>query len=448
MVGKVNYKLFKTPHIKSLFGVTSTFFNQYGQLPFDLDQPDTSQISEFIHKNKQFYAYYPTTDKDYTVLEKEFIDHANIILKHDMNKYNITWIREVSESWIKWQTFINGIQGVVDWIGKTEATPKNINNLVVKGQSMFLANTDIQIYEEPALDFWNPESHAQVEVKDLVKTGWSNFDKSINGGLERGTLSHIWGATNAGKSIFLGNIALNISLNGNNVFFASLEMASRKIIKRMGANVFDIDIGLYRDISRDSDEMGKKIDEYRESVLFDGVSVPPGHLHIQRFSEATSMEIFAAADKLGKSLGIKWGAIVIDYLGELSSSQGYSLNDMYALHKVNNSEIYSQAVRHDIAAVTAFQIKPECFGLEDYGLGAAAESRGITHRTDNIFGIIQPDWMKADRKYELKNIKSRDNEYKDYKIGYDIDYTKMRLTENGTFVPPNVSNVRFTSATT
>lgn len=433
---KVNMELFKNPRVKLLYDFTKEFYVKYGQIPFDHLNPDVAQLREYVKGSKKFLEHNKLSTEDPMTLEKSFITEAELIIRHPINKYNKGWMIESAEAWIEWGQFINGIKKVVDWQSKLEVTPQNVKELVSKGQSMFLDNSQISLHEEEALDFWNPADHKQPEAADYINTGWHFMDKILGGGFERGTLTHLWGQTNIGKTIWLGNIGLNVSLLGNNVYFASLEMGSNKIIKRMGSNIFNQTMDTYYELANNTEFLGQRMNEFKEGRMFNEMAPPPGELRIQRFSEATPIDVYASADRLAKQLGIEWALIIIDYLGEMKSSHGFTLNDMYSMHKMNNSDLYANSVKRNLSTLTAFQIKPDAFGADDYGLSAAAESRGITHRTDNIVGLIQTPAMKAERMYYAKAIKTRDNEYKDYQIGYSIDYSHMRLRETEVFNPP------------
>ena len=66
----------------------------------------------------------------------------------------------------------------------------------------------------------------------------------------------------------------------------------------------------------------------------------------------------------------------------------------------------------------------------------SSESKGILHRPDCVLGIIQTPEMKVARRYYMKVLKSRDGVIKDHKIEFEIDYTRMMITETGTVLTP------------
>ena len=75
-----------------------------------------------------------------------------------------------------------------------------------------------------------------VTVKDkTVPTGWEWLDEKLDGGLlEDGRALYVFaGETNVGKSIVLGNVALNIAATGKKVLIVSLEMSEKMYSKRL-----------------------------------------------------------------------------------------------------------------------------------------------------------------------------------------------------------------------
>jgi len=238
-----------------------------------------------------------------------------------------------------------------------------------------------------------------------------------------GILSH--------NSIWLCNIALNASAFGYNVFFASLEMSTHKIIKRMGVNAMNVPISDYTDYANQQNELEKNLNIYRRDN-----PTPMGKLQIKRFAHATADDIYIYARKEEERLGINFHLVIIDYFTELANSYGTSVEKSYTYHKQNNNDLYRIAVTTGWAVISAHQAKIGDYGAEDTTLNSISESSGLVHRTDNVFSIIQTPEMKALKKYYLKMLKLRDSEYGDYKIGFSIDYTHMRITELNEFIEP------------
>lgn len=241
------------------------------------------------------------------------------------------------------------------------------------------------------------------------------------------------------NSIFLANAATNLSLGGANVFLASLEMKSEKLIKRAGSNVFGVKMYEYDEFSSNVEQVATKLKQWHDRRRNLEEHLPPaGRFMVQRFANASPITIFAAMYRIGMKYNIKWDALVLDYAGELESDDGYGLDKMYALHKINNARLYSESIKSDIATITAYQLGGQFYNIDDYSLDAVGESRGLTHRTDNIFGIIQTETMHSDLTYYLKYLKLRDpdSNFKNHRSKLKIDYDYMRLGDTGEILDP------------
>jgi len=81
-----------------------------------------------------------------------------------------------------------------------------------------------------------------LNVQKMIPSTWPWLDEALGGGfLEQGRALYVFaGETNIGKSIFLGNIATNISRQGKNVLLITLEMSELLYAKRLCSNVSKI----------------------------------------------------------------------------------------------------------------------------------------------------------------------------------------------------------------
>ena len=287
-------------------------------------------------------------------------------------------------------------------------------------------------------DFWDANSHKQVAPDKLFNCGYNNLNKWCcsdgSGGFEPGTLSILIGEANIGKSIWLANIASNFALNGNNVLMISLEMKSFKIFKRIGANILDIRMNDYNKSSNNTDKFQDILNDKKHEL--ESAGIPVGLFRTKKFAQASPSRIENFIKTVEEKTGEKIHVVVIDYLTEMQSDYGTGMDQMYTLHKQNAGDLFAMAETMDLAVITAHQLKVKGFGLSDITLDMMSESSGLTHRADNVYAIIQPPKFKLERKYHLKNLKTRDSEFKDYRIEFKIDYDKMRLTEVGSMITP------------
>jgi KaiC/GvpD/RAD55 family RecA-like ATPase len=281
-------------------------------------------------------------------------------------------------------------------------------------------------------NFLDAKTHAQPVITDYIDTGYPVMNRilcgSENGGYEKGCLNVIIGASNVGKSIWLGNMAINSFLSGKNVILISLEMRVHKFHKRLGSAVFGIPMSEYTKYSNDEKKLQEIINKYVTERK--NKDLPMGKLITKKFSHATSEDIKAFTLSVEETYGEKFDIVYLDYLNEVHSSVGVKLHEnSYQYHKTNARELYEMAEDIDVSVTTPFQLKIAGFGEDDIFLDMMGESSGVIHSADNIMGIIQSPNMKEQNKYYMKFLKLRDAELLNYKMPYDISYSYMKITE-------------------
>jgi replicative DNA helicase len=109
-----------------------------------------------------------------------------------------------------------------------------------------------------------------------ISLGFREIDKLIGGGLPcRGkTLSVVSAPTNMGKSIFLGNVAVNACKQGKNVLVITLEMSETVYAQRIYADMYNLPINNIPNLTMELEKMVKekqygnmKIKEFPPSSL-------------------------------------------------------------------------------------------------------------------------------------------------------------------------------------
>jgi hypothetical protein len=281
------------------------------------------------------------------------------------------------------------------------------------------------------------------EVTSILNNGKSSnmYDLQLDDENHRyytnGILSH--------NSIWLANIARGMMMNGYNVLLVSLEMAVNKIYARIGSSTFGVSMDQYREFASDEAKVQQKIDEFlktQENDFFrtdeNGKFRPRGILRAKKFTEIDAKGISLFAREEEKRLGIKYHAIVLDYMTELQNSYGTRRTDMYNFHKENTNDMFNDAGKYNKVWITAHQTNPDSFGADDLTMSSSGESRAILHRPDFVFGMIQTPGMKSNNIYHVKAIKTREGAYKNYRILMDINYDRMFLSEKEMMAPDQV----------
>jgi replicative DNA helicase len=235
------------------------------------------------------------------------------------------------------------------------------------------------------------------------------------------------GMPKVGKSLWMGNLAIQGMKKGHNVAIISLEMGDRKYAKRVGSNLLNIPISEYNQISNDEELMKKKLN----NVAYDNFSVP-GQFLIKEFptSQASTNDIENYLKKVEETRGIKFKIIVIDYINIMKNWRNPNSENTYMKIKQIAEDLRGMAVRNEWAIVTATQTKQGDFDASDLSINSAAESSGLVATVDGMFGIIQDPIMYSNGEYKLKLLANREDGYKNSHKIFNVDYKYMRIIED------------------
>jgi len=274
-------------------------------------------------------------------------------------------------------------------------------------------------------DYIQTESGVEL-VASVKNTGVSEnmYDIEVDDDFHRyytnGFLSH--------NSIFLCNDAVNFVKSGKNVLFITCEMSAKKVIKRMGANMLDINIDMYDRESVDIDKMSKRISELRQKQI-----LPMGKLFIREYptSCCTTIDVENYIKHIQEVEGFKVHVVVIDYINIMANYRNINSEDLYNKIKQISEDLRAIAVKQECLIVTATQSNRGAFDSDDITMSGIAESAGLIHTADTIYGIIQNQDMRINGTYNLKILKIRDGMGKNDRMEMSIDYRKMRIDETG-----------------
>lgn len=281
-----------------------------------------------------------------------------------------------------------------------------------------------------------PELVTDIILHDVEE---NMFDIEVDNSKHRyytnGFLSH--------NSIFLCNDAVNFVKAGKNVVFITCEMSAKKVIKRMGANLLNINIDNYDRESIDTGSITKKLYNARQKQI-----IPLGKLYVKEYptSCCTVRDIETYIKNIQEIYNFKVDVVVLDYINIMANSRRHNNNDdMYTKIKEISEDLRAVAVRQECLIVTATQTNRSAFDSNDLTMSNIAESAGLIYTADTMFGIIQDSDLRMDNKYLLKILKIRDGKGKNNKIEMHIDYNKMRIEETGWMIPEDGSELIRTS---
>jgi replicative DNA helicase len=268
---------------------------------------------------------------------------------HLDKKYNAEELERNTEQFIKEKGVYNTLLETAKMVSEGGADTELILNKFEKACNINLTTDHgIELYSDidRIVDDLN-------KTDPVISSGWEWMDKILGGGFKRdGRAIYIYaGRPNVGKSIFLGNIANNISASGHNVLVISLEMSEMVYARRLCSNATAIPLS----------ELQFSSEALKKDMLKIKAGNPDRKIYIKEFppSTVTPKQISGFINKLISS-GIKFDAIVIDYLNLLNSPNGTNL---YERVKYITEQLRAMTYVFNCPIITATQLN-RCLALD------------------------------------------------------------------------------------
>ena len=391
--------------------------------------------SHIVPSPQQIYSMVKLADQDNKISDKVI----KLLLQSDNSDISNEWLLPRFKAW-KIQNQLKGeLINTIDLIRGIEEV--NYDNIVeiaqkIKGKfgNVLLVDDDDN---DLGSDFDDPESHKQLISKNSIATGWSCIDSILGGGWSKSTLNVIMGETNVGKSMWLHNIATNAANAGANVLVITLEMATRKVMKRLGSMRLKINSDEYDEKSKDSVFMKQRLNNLKSQStvgsLFDS---QPGKIFVKKYntSDCTVTDIDNYIKKFEEVKRLKVGMVIVDYINIMSIEKGFDITNMLYLKGKHLAEgLRRIGDKYECAVVTATQTDKAVWGASDIKLGDIPESKAIADTADSVWGIIRNPEMKRNNIYRLKILKLRDGEHHEEQVRFDFN-TKFLTMENDVLV--------------
>lgn len=384
---------FKNKDIKAVFEIIRGFYEKRGTCP------TLTEIKSYL-----------TTEE----LKTSFKNTVSLFNNIDKN-LNIDELTANTETFIKEKSVYHTMMDVVDDINKNSVDTSKILDKFEKACNVSLT-TDI------GLDLFN---NINKVIDDLhsnekyIPSKWKWLDDKIGGGfLEDGKALYLFaGETNIGKSIFLGNIAVNIAEQNKTVLLISLEMPELIYAKRLCSSVSKIPLS---QLKIESETLKTQLDEYC-------IEHPNSRLIIKEFPPATitANHLKAFIKKLIQK-GIKIDAIVLDYVNLLNSTYGDS---SYERIKICTEQLRAISYTFNCPIISATQLNREGYEISDPGLKTISESIGLAMTGDVILSIWQEDTDKELGVIKMGFMKNRFGPNYGH-CAMRIDYSTLTITED------------------
>jgi len=380
-----------------------------------------SLIFEQIKKHILQYDAPPSLEQlviaihDWTTLEGDDLEDCDKLMSSFFddppNPRTPDWMRDQTQSFIREEgthvAIVDAIN-VLDGEGKVDL-PTALETATKAYQFTF--------DDAPGLSLdWEPLFDSLQSPDEKFPFGINILNEMTCGGPSRKTVTVIVAPTNTGKSLILCHQAAEYLRQGKNVVYITLEMADRKVLKRIYANLLNTDINALDGWTRE-----------RWQGSIQGLKTL-GKLKIREYASRTAHAGHFAQylNELKQREGFVPDVIIVDYLNEcLSRTMRYSKNvSLYQYVGSIASELRAIATEHNAVLLTATQTNRDGYA-GDPDLKNTSESAQINSGADLIIGVNKDEHFPDKLRFRI--LKNRDGEMRDRVFMVGVNRAKMRL---------------------
>ena len=400
LITMVQAKYFNNERRMETFKFALKFFKQYSKIP------NKTELKSFLELNNYFLD------------DAEFDE----LYFFNLKDYNYDYLYKYVKSFILLRNLNLTMFDIIAYLKTSAINPDNIDSISEKIRNDINGKLSVSFNNNgQGLNFFDPKSHIQIP-KIGTPSGFEFINKTQGGGWNLKTLVVFQGRPKVGKSMVLGNVAARSFLAGNNTGLVTVELADRSYMKRIGSNILGITKEEYESINDDTQLrlIQNKMQELRNS----GKRL--GELEIVEFPTggATAIDIENYFLRLESRLNKKFKVIVVDYLNLLKPIKDQ--NGLYEKVKMICEELRGVAMRNEWCIISATQIRRDDVENFDLGMDSVAESFGLVHTVDALYGLMR---SPLEGRMKIKVIANRDNGYEESYKFYAMEKDYFRLTE-------------------
>lgn len=384
-------------------------------------------IFKHIKNYFETIRYYPTVDSIEIAIKMEstngFDKQTEEVIKilEWMRNSNLnvdaSYRKKLIENWIKQSSLRCAIYSSAEILNSK-------NPDFGKVFSMVKESVSISFDRDYGIDFHDTESKKKIYADRTEKIAFrlDEFNKFTEFGVEYDCLHIIVGGMGTGKSRAMISFGCDFCRAGYDVMYITMEMKASHIMKRVDANMLEVDIKYLPELV-ESNESAYLI---RHSEKLDMGRT--GRFIVKHMSSdnTTVNDIRFFYEDFVNKMNITPRIIFIDYVGTMIPNHG-SKDNMYGDNKKIVSEMRSFIEEFHLAGFSAVQANSEGIKNVELTLNNIGESRAIGHVADDVWGIWDdPDRMDGSRQ-KVKVLKTRYSEFKNYKFSIGIIKNQFRL---------------------
>ena len=250
-----------------------------------------------------------------------------------------------------------------------------------------------------------------------MTTGWKTVDDKLYGGINRGEIT-IWCAgSGVGKSLFLQNQSLNMTRQGLNVVYITLELSEGLTSMRMDSMLTDVGT---KEIFRNLDSVEIKVKQ---------AGFKSGLLHVKQMPQGSTVnDIKAYLKNYEIVTQRRCDVIVVDYLDLLyPNNKKINPSDLFIKDKYVTEELRGLAVEHNMVCLTASQLNRSSVTEQEHDHSMIAGGISKIQTADNVISIFASAAMKERGQYQIQFLKTRSSSGVGSKVYLGFDPNTLRI---------------------
>ena len=362
---------------------------------------------EFIQDHANQYGALPTHEQIVATTGLELQSLKDIDPRHH------DWFIDEFETFCKHKALESAILTSTDLLenGEFGAVEKMIKDAVQIGLAKHMGT-----------DYWENPMERIERVRNArggTSTGWSEIDRKLYGGFNRGELNIFAAPSGGGKSLFLQNLALNWALEGHNVLYISLELSEELCSMRLDSMLTGYNT---KEVFKNVEDVGLKVG---------AISKKAGALQIVQMPNGVTInDVNSYMKEFEVKNNIKLDAVLLDYLDLMMPAQRkVPPSDLFIKDKFVSEELRNFAVEKDLLFATASQLNRAAVEEVEFDHSHIAGGISKIQTADNVIGIFTSTAMRERGRYQVQFMKTRSSAGVGQKVDLAFDIAGLRITD-------------------
>ncbi|CAB4129652.1 41 helicase [uncultured Caudovirales phage] len=364
-------------------------------------------VATFLKEHSDTYKTMPTISQIQAVTGVELKEVTGLASEH------YEWFLTEFEGFCKRMSLERAILKSADLLEKGEYDP--VEKLIKDA-------VQISLTKDMGIDYFSDPKARLLALKDRtnrVSTGFTELDKVLYGGFDRGALNIFAGSSGSGKSLVKMNIAVNWLEMGLNGVFVTLELSEGLCAMRVDSMITSV---ASKNILKDVNDVDLRVHTLSKKL---------GKFRIKYLpAQSTVNDIRAYLKELQIQTGMKVDFLCVDYL-DLMMPVSVKVNpsDAFAKDKYVSEELRNLASELNVLFVTSSQLNRSSIDETEFDHSHIAGGISKINTADNVFGIFTSRAMRERGKYQLQCMKTRNSSGVGQKIELEFDVDTLRITD-------------------